>query len=244
MAIEVITGRQLFVGAWDLSPTGRAGVVERTTAELDASRYGTGEVQVHEPGLRSVKLSGEALWDGGDNKLDDVLWSRIRESNVMVLLCETDGSLGEPATFVRGAMGSLTVGGAHGDLAAVSYSFGSSADPPDVRMRVLHPLAEISASATTTAVQLGAIAAGKRLWGALHVVGGSGGLDVKIQSDAAKGFGSPTDRIDFADVATGTARSSELKNVSGAVTDTWWRVSAALTGSGVARKFIVAAGII
>jgi hypothetical protein len=99
-------------------------------------------------------------------------------------------------------------------------------------------------SGNGTEVQLGAVAAGQRLYACLHVlsVGGSTPtLDLKIQSDAT-GFASPTDRITFGQK---NAIGYDFQSVAGPVTDDFWRVSWVIGGTGSPNfTFAVAAGII
>jgi hypothetical protein len=104
------------------------------------------------------------------------------------------------------------------------------------------------ASGNGTARQIGAVASGKALYAALHVISSSGDgsqtLDVEIESDSADDFtGSETSRITFSQVATSV--QSQWGSVDGAITDDWWRAKWTVGGTGSPEfDFVIALGIL
>lgn len=74
-----------------------------------------------------------------------------------------------------------------------------------------------------SAVQVGAVASGQRLYIAAHILGdvGSNDLVVTIQTDDASGFSTPVDRL----VLSPSGRGGSFSSVAGPITDTWMRVT-------------------
>jgi hypothetical protein len=123
---------------------------------------------------------------------------------------------------------------------------GSSSTGPVVRGLLVHPSnVSRTSSSTGTGRQLGAVAAGKSMYAALHVISASGTnptLDVILQSDDNASFTSATSRITFTQA---TGRTSQLSSVAGAITDDYWRVSYTIGGTNTPTfAFAVTAGII
>jgi hypothetical protein len=79
-----------------------------------------------------------------------------------------------------------------------------------------------------SAINLGAVPAGKTLFAVLHVLSITGGtLTAKIESDASASFSTPIDRLTF---AAKSAAGAESKEAAGAISDSYFRASWALTG--------------
>lgn len=120
-------------------------------------------------------------------------------------------------------------GGAIGDLQP--FTVGGQADSVIIVGKVAEA-GTISASGNSTGIQLGAVVAGKKLYAATHVIAATAltSFDVLIRSDDNAGFTSATTQITF---TTATGITSEWKEVSGAITDDYWRADYALVGTSV-----------
>lgn len=98
-----------------------------------------------------------------------------------------------------------------------------------------------TATVTGTAVQLGAVPAGKSVFASCHLSTYAGtitGVTFTLQGDNAVGFPSP---VTLATSATLTGVGGAFLIAAGAVTDDWFRVVA--TPAGGAPSFVVAAAI-
>lgn len=175
---------------------------------------------------------------------DTILHSYLGLADVpkSFVTASADGSV---AYLTRGVvLGYTPLEGAPGAL-AMGRLAGRSSTGPVVRGQLIHPAsASRTASSTGAGQQHGAVASGKSLYAALHVISVAGStptLDVKVQSDDNSGFTTPTDRITFAQK---TARSYEWSSVAGAITDDYWRVSYTIGGTGPSFSFAVTIGIV
>jgi len=137
------------------------------------------------------------------------------------------------------------LGASVGDMSAFSFT-GTGRGVPLVRGQLLHADSAArtsSGAAPQPAPQLGAVAAGERMYASLHVLAASGStptLDVVVQSDDNEDMTSATARITFTQAG---AVTSEWSSVAGAVTDDYWRVSYTIGGGSPSFTFVVAAGI-
>ena len=185
-------------------------------------------------------MSGEALWEVGTDSIDEVLESQQRVRDLPFSLMLEDGEDGSRARSVLGSLASYNFGEAHGQLVAVDYGIMAMSTP--LAGRILRN-EESTGTDDGTAVQLGAVASDEQLVAALHVCGGSGRVTVRIESDNLSGFGSPTTRLTFTAVATGTPRAYQWRSIGGPHADSWWRVVVANQSATASRDVVVVAGI-
>lgn len=218
---QVIIGREVFLAGYRLTSQLRSHAESFSTAELDATVYSDDATMINEPGLKGYGISGEGFWDA--TGIDVPIEDRIRTRNVVHTLCLADGSVGSRAASLQAMIGEYEIGGSMGELFSVSYALGNMGSP--LRGQILHN-ASATGNVTGTAVQVGAVTATQSVYAAFHVFSGTGELVVKVQSASDEAFTSPNDRITFATVLTGTAQASEWSTAAGAITDTWWRVTA------------------
>lgn len=193
-------------------------------------------------GVKSVSWSAEIMQDFAASGLDEREFALLGVAAPMSLLPAgaTYGSVGY--AFDGLALTYTPLQATHGELAM--GMLGGNGSGVAVRGACLHPPSTArTSSASGTAIEIGAVAATQRMYGALHVTSTSGTseqLTVKLQSSATEG-GSYTDRVTF---TTATDVTYQWSSVAGAVTDTWWRVSWTISGSDTPTfEFAVVAGV-
>jgi hypothetical protein len=241
MASQVLTDCKLWLAGFDLSGRLNALGLQVASELQDATTFGN-DTRIHTGGLQTIQAQHEGYWEGGADKVDEVLFSRIGTQSVPMTACPTAGADGETAFTFRSTLSEYTPRGVVGELFAFGVSGQGAAGEPLVRGTVLLNGTK-AASGTGTAFNLGSVPAGKSVYGALHVFGGSGTaptLDVKVQSDDGSGFLSPIDRLTFAQQ---TGKGSDWQSAAGAITDTWWRISYAIGGTTPSFPFLVVVGI-
>jgi hypothetical protein len=192
-------------------------------------------------GLMTAQVSVQGYTDltAYDGDIYDV-YNNATTAPVSLSATSADG---DPAYTLRTLTASLSpLSGQVGDMAAVSLEAAGRGGVRPVRGTILHPETARTATGTGTGRQLGAVAAGSTVYGALHVVAASAGdtLDVIVQSDDNAGFTTPTTRLTFTQ-ATGT--TAEWQSAAGAITDDYWRVSYTIAGTDPSFTFAVVVGI-
>lgn len=152
----------------------------------------------------------------------------------------TSGDEGTLAYGLRASVGDFTpIQGAIGERGNFTLSARASNTRP-VRGTIFHDGDTArSATANGTARQLGAISSTQKLYAAIACLSGSPSdtLDVTVESDNAEGFPSATTRVTFAQIKA--AGMSEWKELSGPITDDWWRIVWTIGGAGPSFRFVV-----
>lgn len=213
-----------------------------TSREVKDKTVFGNQARTNRPGLMaaSVSVSGYTDLTDYDSDLYDI-YSNATTTPISLSATAADGDV---AYTMRGLTASLSpLGGQVGDMAAVTLEASGRGGVRPVRGTILHPETARTATGTGTGRELGAVAAGSTVYGALHVVAASGTtptLDVVVQSDDNSGFTSPTTRLTFTQA---TAQTGEWKAADGAITDTYWRVSYTIGGTTPSFTFAVVVGI-
>ena len=245
MTIQFWQDMSLLIGGLEVAGHGKDVDLSTTVAALDTSDLaGTGWTEVI-GGLKSANISFGLMHDHAAGSVDETTWAALGVADTphSTATISADGS---PAYLFRGIpLSYQAVGGAVGELAMTQIT-GQSSTGGIVRGRLIHPG---SAARTTSSVgtgrQLGAVVAGKSLYAALHVLSASGtlpSLTVIVQSDDNSSFTSPTTRVSFTAATAGN--TSQWGSVAGAITDTWWRISYTISGTGPSFSFAVTAGVL
>lgn len=239
MALEVFTDAVVLYGEFDLSGDSNDVKLERKVDMKESTRWGATEHRF-QAGLVDMDVQGKGLLQFDDSttpKAVDYFFSQVGGSTpkvVTVAASSADGAtayLGNmvneerPAEFKVGEFG--------------SFDFKFKCAGQHTRGRMAFPLATRTATATGTIYELGALTATQKLLAAVHVTEFDGtSLDVAIFSNDTNNTTTPTSRISFNQLE-GTG--SEFKEVSGAITDTYWY--AVFTFVGTSFKAAVSFGV-
>lgn len=244
MAVQAWTDVLIAVNDLNVSGYGKSFALDMQATPLDTTALSTTGFTSSIGGLKSGTFTMDLMADFAEDSVDETVFAALGATDSIKSVCvgSADGS---KAYLSRGVVTNYTtLTGNVGELAMSNKTAPRSG--VIARGKLIHPTTARTSSSTGTAHQLGAVASGKRLYAALHVLSVSGTnptLDVKIQSDTS-GFGSATDRITFSQ-ATATANRYQWGSVAGAVTDDYWRVSYTIGGTGSPTfAFIVTAGIL
>lgn len=243
MSFVVLTGVRLFAVGADL--TGASNKVELSGEyeEKDRTTYGSSGWKEVMAGLGSAEISGEGFWEAGSAALvDDASWSQLGGTGAWTV-APVGASVGDLAYLVKAHRSEYGFLGAVGDIAP--WKGKASSTWPLVRGSIAHPPGTARTSTGNgTGVELGAVAAGQKLYASLHVLSVSGTtptLDVVVESDADNTFGSATTRLTFTQA---TAIGAQIDRTDGsAVTDTWFRMRWTVSGTSPSFLFAAAFGI-
>jgi len=170
----------------------------------------------------------------------DALFAKLA-SDVMVSFFNstTEGDL---AYFQKALLNAYSpFGDTVGD--ASKYSAQCASQNPLIRGLVM-AYKTVNATGNGTVFQLPAVAAGQKLYGALHVISASGTsptLDVLLKSDATNAFsGSETTRLTFTQA---TATGVQYLTADGPITNTYYRASHTVGGSTPVLGYVLLAGV-
>lgn len=245
MGKSVLLDCRLFAVGADLSGHSNKIELSSEVEDKDATNYRSQGWKEVLGGLGSAELGGEGQWDAGDESLvDDASWAQLG-GNGPWSVGPDDSVVGDLAYFMKAMRSSYKLGDAVGEIAPWTGTAKSSW--PLVRGQFAHPPGTARTSTGDgTALQLGALTTGKRLYAALHVLSVAGTstptITVEIESDTEEAFGdSPETRLSF---TAATARGGQILRTDGtAHADTWYRPTWTITGTNPSFLFVVALGV-
>lgn len=191
--------------------------------------------------LKTSTFDTGSFWSSdAATDLDPQAFANLGAANTVITTGpdETEGGI---AYFMRGMVPSYAwLEGKVGDLAkAKVQAVGSDGATGVVRGKLAVEYATVTTTgAKGTALNLGAVSATQKMYATLHIFGAPGTtITAVVQSDSDNTWASPTTQYTFGPFTTAGGRWATP--VSGAVTDTWWRLNVtAITGT-----FVVASAI-
>lgn len=204
--------------------------LDMTAAALDANTFGS-EWRQMVSGVKSSTLNVAGYWEAGADSVDARAFADFAVVNRAVTIGPSDVE-GDPAYIFQAAEYTYSLGGAYGDVMPFSLT-AQGTDPYGVvkgRVAAAKQLVEATGP-VGAAVELGAVTAGKHLYGTLHVFGAPGTtITVQVQSDVDADFADPTTRATIGPLTT--AGGVWVPRVSTVITDTFYRLNvSALTGA-------------
>lgn len=240
----VLTDVRLFTGGADLTGNSNKVEISAEVEDKDTTNYASEGWTEVLGGLASAEISGEGQWEAGDpGKVDDHSWASLGGVGPWSV-GPAGAAVGGLSYFTSALRADYKLGDAVGEVAPWTGTAKSSW--PLVRGQFAHPPGTArNASGTGTSLNLGAVAAGKRLYAAVHVLSVAGTdtptITGRIESDDATGFASATTRLTF---SAATAVGGQILRTDGtAITDTWWRVAWTISGTSPSFLFVSSIGI-
>lgn len=205
-----------------------------TTVKVKAVTDGTHFALYFPPGGSHTFVTG-ALVNGPEQpqQSDDTLFANLSVADKIFSYADR-GAEGDAAYFLKSIQLDYTPGAQIGQALAWKANIDSRGTPLLRGTMLANRIVAGTANAPSNAgLQLGAVAAGKSLYAALHVFGPVAGtnptLNVIVQSNVDNTFGAPTTRITFTQA---TGKSAQYATpVAGPITDTWWRAAITLGGT-------------
>lgn len=244
MAIHKLYDPRVYLAGYAAAADHSSITLSTTAESLEATAF-SATTRNFIGGLMQHTIGGEGFVQYGTGAIENVLSAQLAAGTVYTVTPE-GGAVGEEAFFGRTLITSLQpVGGTVGDIHKFSWSGQGFGAFPCIRGQLFKASGDTTASSSSSAVQLGAVTAGQRVYAAIHVLSSSGSsptLDVIVESDDNGGMSSPTTRASFTQ-ATGS--TSQFISAAGAITDDYWRVSWTIGGSATPTfSFVVAVGIL
>ncbi len=246
MSKMIFLDSRIFVGGADLSGSSSKVMIGEEWEAKPTTNFRSGGATEVVAGLGKIEASGEGQWEVGDaSRVDDAMWAsrRVVEPWSVAPDGTSDLAPGNLMYLTSALRTQARLWGAVGEVAG--WNATAKGSKPLVRGQSAHASGvPRTATGNGTAVQLGSLPAGRKLYANLHVLSVAGtsapSIAVKVQSDDAVGFPSATDRGSF---TTRTAIGGEQIEIAAPITDDWWRVAWTITGVGPSFLFLVSFGI-
>jgi hypothetical protein len=235
MAEQLLSPQKLWLGGYDLSTRLNALAIENAAEAVDVTAFGDVS-RAFAGGLKSVSASHAGFWDAAGG-VDAELFDRLTLADAPMSLAVTDGAEGDTAFTFRALHAEYSPGASIGEAFTFSIAAQSGAGDGLVRGTLMHNGAE-TATVNGAGRQLGAVAAGQKLFGALHVTAASGTaptLDITVESDDNAGFTTAVTRMTFSQ-QTGIGFEWPAP-VAGPITDDWWRLVITIGGTTPSFEF-------
>ncbi|MFF6825051.1 hypothetical protein [Streptomyces longwoodensis] len=244
MSKTILTNVRTFAVGADLTGVSNKIELSAEVEDKDSTNYASQGWKEVLGGLASAQISGEGQWEAGDpTKVDDASWAQLGGVGPWSISANNAANVGDLAYFTSALRSQYKVFDAVGEVAPWSGTAKSSW--PLVRGQFAHPPGTArTANGTGTALQVGAVPAGRRMYAALHVLSASGttpSLTARVESAPDNTFAAPTTRLTFA--AASAAGGQTLRTDGTAITDSWWRIAWTITGTTPSFLLVAALGI-
>lgn len=241
---------RIFIGGCDASGQSNKVSVEPSGEVKDATVWTSGGWKENRTGLLSAKLAASGfLAMGAAGTVEYDSWSRLGKIDAWSVGPDGTAQVGELAWLTQAARLKYPIGDAVGALSP--WSTEGSSSWPLVRGAFLHdPGTARAHDGNGTAVELGAMAAGQRLYAAVHwlsLAGAAPTIDLTIQSDTVQAFNnSPETRLTFTQETSAIGVTGEIiRTAAGAHADSWYRAVWNISEVGdESILFVVSAGIL
>lgn len=236
MTIKVPIAAQLAVGSFNATSTSNQANWGVDVATREKTTWGSGEYQEFTLSTRALAVSFGGYNDFAASGWDE--YARTAWGSAQILTLAYDGATaGTGAVIANGMMPAKRFANANvGDIPTISPTIvGGTVYPPIAEGQVTRASSSnITATTTSTPVQLGQLAATQYILAAIHVFSysGTGTLTCQIQSSSTSG-GSYTNR-GSAGSAISAAGAQWISATSITTTDTWWRLNITASASPVA----------
>lgn len=240
----VLTDCRIYYDSLDATGFSNSVTVTPTVTDEECTTFGSGGWKAFVGGEADTTASAKMFWQAGDLTMpDDTAWAQLGDATGPLTVVPTSGAVGSVAYLTKVLETSYTPGADVGKLLMADVNWhGNTAL---ARGQIIHPQGTPRTSTGNgTAVQLGAVAAGQRMYANLHVLSiagtGTPTITVTIQSNVDNTFASPTTRISF---TAATTLQGQCGSVLGPITDQWWRAIWTISGSSPSFLFAVSAGV-
>lgn len=236
MAEQVLTDAKVWAGQYDFSGSLNSVALSYGADTPEKTSFGDDTHVMIAGGLKTLEIQEEGFVD--ETAGVGTIFGNLALANIPMSFSATGGAENDIAFFVQAMFATYSPGGSTGDINA--FSVAASANDSLIRGVVIANEENAIASGDSTGFQLGAIAAGEELQVAIHVLAGSGTLDIDIVSDDNSGF---TTEVVQLSATQATGATSEYLTLAGPVTDDWWRANWTIGGGSPDFTFIVVIGI-
>lgn len=237
MAKLVLVDAFAYVDGYDF--TGDSNVIKLAAEveEVGSTTYGSSGWKECLPGLKSVSVDLQGLWEAGSGTVDPEAFSALGtvDSPHTIGLADVDTAA---AYALRAGRFKYELGGQVGEAAPFSLMSQGTHAHGVIRGQLAKARGSVAATGVLgSVVNLGAVGASQYLYAALHVFSAGTTVTVQVQSDDSGAFSSPTTQGTFSGITA--VGGTWLTRIAGALTDTHYRLNvSAITGTFSVAGFI------
>jgi len=238
MAPVALTNAFVYVDSHDMTGDSNQLSISCEAAQNDKTTFRSNGWREFNNGLKTSALNMAGFWQAGADTVDEWSFTNLGAGGKVTTLADVETE-GQPAYMLQAMNHQYQLLGQLGENAPFSLNGGCSDGVGVIRGSLVKEMGSVAATgATGTALELGAVAAGKFLYATFHVFGTPGTtITAVVESDDADTFGSATTRISFSSITTAGGRWGT--RVAGSITDTWYRLRVtAITGT-----FVIACAV-
>jgi len=240
---QILTKNKVWFDGYDVQADVSAVAFNYSAEPQDATTFAE-DTRVNKGGLKALDFTMEGFWRGGTSQIDDVLFGEVGLGDSKLTVSSSgDPQVGAVVYMAKGVVGGYTpLAGSVGDMAG--FTLDAAAEEQFVRGRLLHDSTGISTSGNGSAVSIGQIASGQKVYGVLHVVGAAGTtntITVTVQRDSSSSFASPSTVLTFTQQ---TDNGSDWQVDSSTTTETFYRVSHTVAGATADFEYVAGVGIV
>ena len=238
MAKHIISDCGIFYAGYDFTGTMNQTEVTLSRDELEQTTFGDA-TRNFLPGLLTATATASGFFDA---TLSGVANANMPSSSEDALIIAPNSTEDGPAIVMASQLNSFTWGGEVGELATADLAWGTRSYAAKGNLAFDRT---ITSNVNSSVINLGALSASQTILLAVTTTGSTTGtsptLDIELFSDSTSGFSSPTSRLSTSQL--GSVRTSEVVKLSGAITDSYWRVSATVGGTSPSYSVAVAIAI-
>lgn len=241
MAKFVVGSQLVYLDGYDISDHVTASNWTKKIDSVDCTTM-SDATRVYLNGLEDVELSVEGFDDFTTGEIDEIVYNIGQKAspntNLTELTIVPQGATGGRAYSVRGMLEEHPKTWVVGDMAKFSLGVKNVYDGA-IPGYLFEKDRAISAAGSGTYIQMGAVASGQTAYMIVHctAVGSPSGISCNLQSCATSG-GTYVTRVSSSAL---TAVGSQVVEVAGPFTDTYWKISWIRTSGSATVS--VAAGI-
>lgn len=232
MAPIPLTNANIWVGGHDFTGDSNKLMLAAESEALDATTFASGGFKEFAGGLKQVTAGLEGFWSSATSDSVDSDTFPALGTPGEVVTASPAGTALDPAYMVQVARLKYEIGGEVGKLAPFKLDMSGSNTVGMVRGQVAKGRGSVAGVGVLgSGVQLGTVAAGRYLYGSLHILGTPGTtITVVVESATDAVFTVPTTRATIGPLTT--AGGTWATRVAGPLTDTYYRYRvSAITGT-------------
>lgn len=238
MSKLIMRDQTVWMGGFDISGAQNALAVDLGAEVRDATALGD-QTRRNLAGLKTMAAGMQGWFDAGAG-IDQLLFDQIGLADAPISYAPAgSANEGDLAFSFLALHVQYSPQGAVGEVFNFTAAAQAARGDGLQRGTIMHNGTEAASGDGGSGQQLGAIAQGQQLYGALHVLAAGGvgpTLDLIVESDDANTFASATTRMTFAQQ---TAVGFDCPTpVTGPVTDDWWRMAWTLGGTTPSFQFV------